>query len=226
MTLNEQEKKVYEQVLAIKDEVETIVEFKVNKRNYKKAIVEMTRQAANDADKFIKMSAESQEKVQNFFRVCQAFLGEVIWSELDQKNLKIHISYNDKLLTSWTIPIDMFFMKEETFDASTLTIGKSFIECFTAYFLSPSFRQKVMSGDALAIKFLYDSFNRPSMTSTLHNLIMLKDNFPEFYDYITTKLDVMTVENMEQFILNKNVTRKSNKIPQGKKKRVSRVKSV
>ena len=59
------------------------------------------------------------------------------------------------------------------------------------------------------------------MVSALNNLIMLKENFPDFYEYITTKLDIMTVESMEEFINNKNEPRKSNKARKGKKKTVS-----
>jgi hypothetical protein len=32
---------------------------------------------------------------------------------------------------------------------------------------------------------------------------MLKECFPDFYKYITTELDIMTVEQMEAFVKNK-----------------------
>ena len=46
MTLKEQEKKVWSELELIKSDIENIVGFKINKRNYKKAIIELTRQAA------------------------------------------------------------------------------------------------------------------------------------------------------------------------------------
>lgn len=226
MTLKEQENKVFEEITKVKSEIETIVGFKVTKTNYKKAIIEMTRRAANKGDILSQLSPDSQEKIQNFFSVCQQFLGEVIWQNITDKNIKIYISYKDNPLTSWNIPIDVFCAKEEAYQLSVAMMAKSLSDCFSAYFMSPALRQAVVEGDEVAVKALYHSFNRPSMQSSLNNLIMLKENFPDFYKHITTKLDVMTVESMEEFIKNKNGTRKSNKTRQGKKKAVSRVKSV
>ena len=65
-------------------------------------------------------------------------------------------------------------------------------------------RDDIVNGDQDAIKLLYSSMSRPSMPSSLSNLIMIKDNFPDFYKHITTKLDVMTVEEMKKYILNKS----------------------
>lgn len=226
MTLKEQENKVFEEITKVKSEIEIIVGFKVTKANYKKAIIEMTRRAANKGDILSQLSPDSQEKIQNFFSVCQQFLGEVIWQNITDKNIKIYISYKDNPLTSWNIPIDVFCTKEEAYQLSVAMMAKSLSDCFSAYFMSPALRQAVVEGDEVAVKALYHSFNRPSMQSSLNNLIMLKENFPDFYKHITTKLDVMTVESMEEFIKNKNGTRKSNKTRQGKKKAVSRVKSV
>jgi hypothetical protein len=226
MTIKEQENKVFEEITKVKSEIETIVGFKVTKTNYKKAIIEMTRRAANKGDILSQLSPDSQEKIQNFFSVCQQFLGEVIWQNITDKNIKIYISYKDNPLTSWNIPIDVFCTKEEAYQLSVAMMAKSLSDCFSAYFMSPALRQAVVEGDEVAVKALYHSFNRPSMQSSLNNLIMLKENFPDFYKHITTKLDVMTVESMEEFIKNKNGTRKSNKTRQGKKKAVSRVKSV
>lgn len=226
MTTKEQEDKVFDEIIKVKSEMETIVGFKVTKSNYKKAIIEMTKRAANKGDVLAQLSPESQEKIQNFFSVCQQFLGEVIWQNITDKNIKIFISYKDKTLTSWNIPIDVFCSKEEAYQLSVAMMAKSLADCFLAYFISPSLRQAVIDGDEAAVKALYQSFSRPSMLSALNNLIMLKENFPDFYEHITTKLDIMTVESMEEFINNKNGTRKSNKTRQGKKKRVSRIKKV
>lgn len=225
MTIKEQEDKVFEEIVKVKSEIEAIIGFKLTKSNYKKAIIEMTRRAANKGDILSQLSPESQEKIQNFFSVCQQFLGEVIWQNITDKNIKIYISYKDKPLTSWNIPVDVFCTKEEAYQLSVAMMAKSLSDCFLAYFISPALRQAVIEGDEAAVKALYHSFNRPSMQSSLNNLIMLKENFPDFYKHITTKLDVMTVESMEEFIKNKNGTRKSNKTRQGKKKAVSRVKS-
>jgi hypothetical protein len=41
------------------------------------------------------------------------------------------------------------------------------------------------------------------MDSSVVNLKMLKECFPDFYKYITTELDIMTVEQMEAFVKNK-----------------------
>jgi hypothetical protein len=224
MTLKEQEDKVFEEIVKVKSEMETIVGFKVTKTNYKKAIIEMTKRAANKGDVLSQLSIDSQEKIQNFFSVCQQFLGEVIWQSITDKNIKICISYKDKPLTAWNIPIDVFCSKEEAYQLSVAMMAKSLSDCFSAYFMSPALRQAVIDGDEVAVKALYHSFSRPSMQSSLNNLIMLKENFPDFYQHITTKLDVMTVENMEEFINNKNEPRKSNKARQGKKKTVSRIK--
>lgn len=226
MTFEEQEKKVFEEIQHVKTDVENIIGYKINKKNFKKAIIEMTKKAANEGDILSKLPVDSQERIQTFFTNCQNFLGEVIWKDVKNKNIKIFISYEDKPLTSWNIPVDTFFAKSDTFDVSLAMLTKSVNECFIAYFLSPILRQQVMDGDEATIKVLYDSFSRASMISTLNNLIMLRDNFPEFYNHITTKLDIMTIEDMQQFIHNKNGTRKSNQIRQGKKKRVSRVKKI
>jgi hypothetical protein len=76
-----------------------------------------------------------------------------------------------------------------------------------------------MEGDQEAIKTLYNSFNRPSASSTIINLKLMRDNFPEFYEHITTKLDVMTVEGMEKYAKDKlkqekrtNVRKKSRSV--------------
>lgn len=224
MTLKEQEDKVFEEITKVKSEMESIVGFKVTKNNYKKAIIEMTKRAANKGDVLSQLSSDSQDKIQNFFSVCQQFLGEVIWQNITDKNIKIQILYKDKPLTSWNIPIDVFCDKEEAYQLSVAMMAKSLSDCFLAYFISPALRQAVIEGDEVAVKALYHSFSRLSMQSSLNNLILLKENFPDFYKHITTKLDVMTVESMEEFIKNKNGTRKINKTRQGEKKRISRIK--
>jgi hypothetical protein len=149
-----------------------------------------------------------------------------VWQNLVDKNIKIQIYYENELLTSWNVPVEILCSKEESYQISSMMIAKSVTDCLMAYFISPALRESVMQGDEDAVRTLYQSFNRPSMSSTLNNLKMLKQNFPEFYTHITTKLDIMTVENMQEFINNKNVTRQSDQTRQGKKKRVSRVKKL
>jgi len=226
MTTKEQEDKVFEEITKVKCEMETIVGFKLTKTNYKKAIVEMTKRAANKGDVFSQLLPDSREKIENFFSVCGPLLGEVVWQNFVDKNIKIQISYKDELLTCWNVPIEILCSKEESYQLSSMMIAKSLTECLAGYFISPALRELVMEGDEASIKMLYQSFNRPSMFSALNNLTMLKENFPEFYTHITTKLDMMTVESMQEFINNKNVTRQSSQTRQGKKKRVSRVKKV
>jgi uncharacterized radical SAM superfamily protein len=124
------------------------------------------------------------------------------------------------------MPIDMFFENKDVYALVMTMMVKSLNECLMAYFIMPQMRQAVMDGDEMAIKALYDSFNRPSMESSLANLKLLKENFPDFYEHITTSLDVMKLEEMQKFFKNKNEPRKSNKTRQRKKKAVSRVKGV
>jgi hypothetical protein len=226
MTLEEQEERVYKEVLSVKSDLEKILDYKISKKNFKKAIVDITKKAAIETDLIVKLPADAQDRIQNFFIACRNFLGEVIWQEFTENNIKVLISYKDKPLTLWNIPIDMFFSKAETFNVSLSMFSKSMEECFLAYFLSPNMREAVMNGDVEVIKMLYNSFNRPSMESTLNNLTMLKENFPDFYNHITTKLDIMTVEDMKQFIQSKNGTRKRNKAQKRTPRRVSRVKKV
>jgi hypothetical protein len=97
----------------------------------------------------------------------------------------------------------MFFSQQEQYEVGVKMITSSLQECFISFFLSPELRQSVIKGDETAIRILYNSFNRPSMDSSVVNLKMLKECFPDFYKYITTELDIMTVEQMEAFVKNK-----------------------
>jgi len=63
MTLKEQEKKVWSELELIKSDIENIVGFKINKRNYKKAIIELTRQAASEQDLIGNLPTEVQENI-------------------------------------------------------------------------------------------------------------------------------------------------------------------
>jgi|APGre2960657404_1045060.scaffolds.fasta_scaffold39422_2 hypothetical protein len=204
MTLKEQEKKVWSELELIKSDIENIIGFKINKRNYKKAIIELTRQAASEQDLIGNLPTETQEKIQNFFYSCQTFLSDVIWMGNEGRNLEVNISYKGNVLSHWKIPIDIFFSKEEAYAISSITMIKSFHDSLIGFLLSPKMRDDIVNGDQDAIKLLYSSMNRPSMPSSLSNLIMIKDNFPDFYKHITTKLDVMTVEEMKKYILNKS----------------------
>lgn len=204
MTPKQQEKKVWSEIELIKSDIENVIGFKVNKKNYKKAIIELTRQAALDQDLIAKLPAETQDKIQNFFYVCQTFLSDVIWIANKGKSLEVNISYKGNVLSHWKIPIDIFFTQEESYKISSVTMMKSLHDSLIGFLLSPKMRSDIIDNDQEAIKLLYSSMNRPSMESSLSNLIMIKDNFPEFYEHITTKLDVMTVEEMKKYISNKS----------------------
>jgi hypothetical protein len=106
-------------------------------------------------------------------------------------------------MSVWNIPIKTFFVSQDNFTTTTTLMAKSLLDCMVAFFLSPNLRSLVMEGDQEAIKTLYNSFNRPSASSTIINLKLMRDNFPEFYEHITTKLDVMTVEGMEKYAKDK-----------------------
>ena len=118
-------------------------------------------------------------------------------------------------MVQWNIPVEMFFANQQQFETSLGMLMNSFKDCFLGLFLSPELREAVMKGDELAIKALYSSCSRPSMGSTAVNLRLFKECFPDFYEHITTKLDVMKVEEMNEFIKNKN---KESKAPTKKRK--------
>lgn len=210
MTLKEQEEKVYEEFLKVKSDFEALLDRKVTRKNFKKAIVDATRIAASELSK-MDTDDKIRENISNFFKICHAYLGEVIWSEVKGKNLKIHICYGDSPMLSWNIPIDIFFGEETQYKIAVKMISNSIEDTFLSFFLCPALRDAVVNGEDDAIKHLYNSFNRPSMNSSLINLKMLKECFPDFYDYITTELDIMPLEEMEKFINGKSNKKISNK---------------
>jgi hypothetical protein len=202
MTKKEQEEKVFSELSKIRVDVEGFIGKKITRKNFKKAIVELTQKiAASESDD--DTPADFQKRVSNFFEVCHACLGDVIWSELKEKGLVVKICYEDQVMSIWNIPIKTFFVKQDNFTTTTTLMAKSLLDCMVGFFLSPNLRSLVMEGDQDAIKTLYNSFNRPSASSTIINLKMMRDNFPEFYEHITTKLDVMTVEDMEKYAADK-----------------------
>jgi hypothetical protein len=202
MTKKEQEEKVFSELSKIKVDVEDFIGKKITRKNFKKAIVELTQKiAASESDD--DTPAEFQKRVSSFFEACHACLGDVIWSELKEKGLVVKICYEDQVMSIWNIPIKTFFVKQDNFTTTTTLMAKSLLDCMVGFFLSPNLRSLVMEGDQDAIKTLYNSFNRPSANSTIINLKMMRDNFPEFYEHITTKLDVMTVEGMEKYAADK-----------------------
>lgn len=204
MTHKEQEEKVYSEFLNVKKDFETLLERKITRKNFKKAIVDATRIAVKDQDHFNKAEKE-KDNIAAFFKKCETYLGEVIWSEIKEKNIKINILYQDTALLSWNVPVDVFFDGEEQYELGMKVLLSSFSEAMFSFFLTPSLREAVIKNDPAAIRHLYSSFNRPSMNSSLVNLKMLKECFPDFYKHITTQLDIMTVEQMQAFIKNKNV---------------------
>jgi hypothetical protein len=202
MTKKEQEEKVFSELSKIKTDVEDFVGKKITRKNFKKVIVQLTQKIAGSEDESA-TPVEFQKKVSNFFEVCHSCLGDVIWSELKEKGLIVKICYGDEVMSVWNIPIKTFFVSQDNFTTTTTLMAKSLLDCMVAFFLSPNLRSLVMEGDQDAIKTLYNSFNRPSASSTIINLKLMRDNFPEFYEHITTKLDVMTVEGMEKYAKDK-----------------------
>jgi hypothetical protein len=218
MTQKEQEAKVYEEFQNIKGITEDLLHRKVSKLNFKQAICDLTKKTAESSETISVLPKESQQKISDFFTNCQYLLGQVIWTEFNNhKNIKISISYSDKPMTVWTLPIDMFFEREDAYSQCSSLLIKSLTDCFFAYFLNPTMRKMVMNGDEEAIKSLYSSFSRPSMDSSYTNLVMLKDNFPDFYKHITQKLDIMTVEDMKMHIASKNKNEKKISKTNGKR---------
>lgn len=216
MTHKEQEEKVYSEFLNVKKDFETLLERKITRRNFKKAIVDATRIAVKDQEHFNE-SEKEKGNIASFFKKCETFLGEVIWSEIKEKNLKINICYGDDPMLSWNVPIDVFFEGQEQYELGMKVLLTSFSEALFSFFLAPSLREAVTKHDPAAIRQLYNSFNRPSMNSSLINLRLLKECFPDFYKHITTELDIMTLEQMKLHIKNKN-TKNTNKSKNAKLK--------
>lgn len=204
MGKEEQEKKIFEEMSKIKHIFEKFLGYKITKKNFKKAIVDfvplLTTRFADDSE----LADEERTALSDFFTICNPHLGDIIWANTKEKILNISIAYEDHALTSWHIPISVLFQNEDAFKTCMGLLIKGFGDSLFAFFLSPEWRQLVINGDEEAIKLLYSSFNRPSMSSCLSNLIMIKECFPDFYEHITTKMDIMTVEAMEEFIKNKN----------------------
>jgi hypothetical protein len=203
MTYEEQETILFTEFSKVKKDFESVLKKKVNRKNFKEAIVDLTKIAVNtqfDSE----IDADIRERLSGFFAVCQPYLGEVIWSKIKEKTLKISIDYGDDAMVSWNIPVETFFVNQKQFELSIGMLVNSFKDCFLGLFLCPELREAVIQGDELAVKALYSSFSRPSMESTVINLKLFKECFPEFYNHITTNLDIMKLEDMNEFIKNKN----------------------
>jgi hypothetical protein len=203
MTYKEQKDILYSEFSKVKKDFESILNKKISQKNFIEAIVEMTKYAVK-VDFEQNLDQEARNRVANFFAVCQPYLGEVVWSKLDNKNLKVSINYGDSSMVSWNIPVETFFLEQNQFEVSVGMLMNSFRDCFLGLFLAPNLRQAVLEGDEDAVKALYSSFSRPSMDSTAVNLKLFKECFPDFYEHITTKLDIMNLEEMTDFIKNKN----------------------
>jgi hypothetical protein len=203
MTYEEQKDILYSELSKVKKDFESILKKKISRKNFVEAIVEMTKYAVK-TDFEQNLDQEARNRVANFFAVCQPYLGEVVWSKLDYRNLKVSINYGESSMISWNIPVETFFIDQNQFDTSIGMLINSFRDCFLGLFLCPDLRKAVLNGDEEAIKALYSSLSRPSMDSTVVNLKLFKECFPDFYEHITTKLDVMNLEEMTDFIKNKN----------------------
>jgi hypothetical protein len=214
MTYKEQETILFTEFSKVKKDFESVLKKKVTRKNFKEAIVDLTKIAINtqfDSE----IPADIRDRISGFFSVCQPYLGEVIWSQIKEKTLKISINYGNDTMVNWNIPVETFFVNQKQFELSIGMLINSFKDSFLGLFLCPELREAVIQGDELAVKALYSSFSRPSMESTVINLKLFKECFPEFYDHITTNLDIMKVEDMSEFIKNKN---KESKAPAKKRK--------
>jgi hypothetical protein len=203
MTYEEQEKILFTEFSKVKKDFESVLKKKVTRKNFKEAIIDLTKIAVNtqfDSE----IAADIRERLSGFFAICQPYLGEVIWSQIKEKTLKISIDYGDDAMVNWNIPVETFFVNQKQFELSIGMLVNSFKDCFLGLFLCPELREAVIQGDELAVKALYSSFSRPSMESTVINLKLFKECFPEFYNHITTNLDIMKLEDMKDFIKNKN----------------------
>ena len=134
MTLKEQEDKVYEEFLKVKADFETLLDRKITRKNFKKAIIDTTRIAASEMTK-LEADDKIRDSISEFFKVCHNYLGEVVWAEIKEKNIKIFIHYENTPMLAWNIPIDMFFSQQEQYEVGVKMITSSLQECFITFFL-------------------------------------------------------------------------------------------
>ena len=91
MTYEEQEKLLFVEFSKVKEDFESVLKKKINRKNYKDAIIDLTKIAINpDFDS--KVPEDVRSRVSEFFSICQPYLGEVVWSKLATKNIKIIIN--------------------------------------------------------------------------------------------------------------------------------------
>ena len=94
MTLKEQEDKVYEEFLKVKADFETLLDRKITRKNFKKAIIDTTRIAASEMTK-LEADDKIRDSISEFFKVCHNYLGEVVWAEIKEKNIRERKEYEE-----------------------------------------------------------------------------------------------------------------------------------
>ena len=201
ITQKESEEKVFSEFLLVKSNAEKILGKTIKDEDYKQAIADVSK-------KIIILARNKQEGTDElvddvrafieFFDKCRHLLGHAVWNHLEEKHLKIEISYGGKALSNWKIPIQMMFDHPVSFEAGMPSLIESFEDVFLYSCLDPSYRQRIMEGDDQAIKILYSVFENNQANSCSAIQFLLKENFPEFYEYITKKLDVMKFEEIPE----------------------------
>lgn len=192
----ESENTVFEAYKKVKEDVELLLGRKTTRKNYKQAIVDVSSQIVSKSLEGDTSNVEQVSRISNFFDECKYLLGEVVWSQVEHKRIKIEISYDNLSISRWDIPIDMIFTHEDTFKAAFPLIQQSFDDVFNSSFLNPLVRKYIMDGDEASIKWLYTIYEKSSPETCLAISTMLRDVFPDFYKHITEKLDVMNTEEI------------------------------
>jgi len=201
ITKEESEKKVFSEFLLVKNSAEKILGKTIKNEEFKRAIADVSKKiivlARNKEDKDNTLVDDIKAFIE-FFDNCKHLLRNTVWNEIQEKHLKIEISYESKAISSWKIPIEMMFSHPESFEVGMPTLIESFEDVFLYSCLDPSYRQRIMQGDDQAIKILYSVFQNNGTSSCSAIQLMIKENFPEFYDHITKKLDVMKFEEIPE----------------------------
>lgn len=196
ITLEQSEREVLAEFKLVKSDIEKILGEKVSDKDFKQAIVDVSTKILTISRSGDNSLSESINHVAEFFDKCKSKLGIVVWSQVKHKNIKIEILYEDRKLSSWDIPIDLIFTHRETFESTVPLLLDSLEDTFVYCCLDPMFRQKILEGDDQAIKVLYSLFENSPRDICASIQFMLRENFPDFYKYITEKLDVVKFEEI------------------------------
>ena len=198
ITLEQSEKEVLAEFKLVKSDVEKILGEKVNDKDYKQAIVDVSTKILTISRTGDNSLSDSISRIAGFFDRCKTKLGIVVWSQVKHKNIKIEVLYDNRKLSSWDIPIDLIFTHKNTFESTVPLLIDSLEDMFVYCCLDPFFREKILEGDDQAIKVLYSLFENSPRDTCASIQFMLKENFPDFYKYITEKLDVVKFEEISE----------------------------